>query len=306
MRHAFVRALIECARSDARVFLITADLGYSVLEPFAEEFPSRFLNVGIQEQNAVSLAAGMALAGRVPYVYSIVPFVTMRCFEQVRVDVAYARARVRLVGVGAGFGYGPAGATHHSIEDIAVMRTLPGMTVACPGDAHETVALVRASVDLAGPMYLRLGKGGEPLVHPREPALQIGRCLVVERGRDAWLLTTSNSLATGVEAGVVLRERGIDLAVVSFPTVKPLDGAFLEEVFASGLPVFTLEEHGLIGGFGAAIAEALADSNHRVRFTRFGVPDEYTHVVGSQERLRREYGLDAASVARRIVERMGA
>src|SRR3990167_1027873 len=161
MRKAFIETLIEAARRDERIFLITADLGYTIVEKFAEEFPRRFFNVGIQEQNAVSVAAGLALSGKIVYFYTIIPFATMRCYEQIRVDAAYLDTQVRLVGVGAGFSYGPAGATHHGLEDLALMRSLPNMTVLAPGDPHEVRALVRESVDVSGPVYIRLGRGGE-------------------------------------------------------------------------------------------------------------------------------------------------
>jgi transketolase len=191
--------LIEQARVDERIFVITPDLGFSVLEKFAEEFPDRFLNVGIAEQNAVGVAAGMALSGKIVYVYSIIPFITMRCFEQVRVDVAYMRTNVRLVGVGAGFSYGPAGATHHAIEDIAIMRALPNMTVCCPGDPVETRELVNRSFSHEGPMYIRLGKNGEKKIHPDNFSLSIGQAKWVRDGEDAVLITTGNMLEQGVE-----------------------------------------------------------------------------------------------------------
>ena len=165
MRKTFINTLVEEAKKDARIFLITPDIGYSVLEPFMEQFPERFLNVGVAEQNAVSIAAGLALSGMIPYVYTIAPFVTMRPFEQIRVDVAYMNTNVRIVGVGAGFSYGAAGATHHSIEDIAIMRAIPNMTVVCPGDPWEVREAVKQSLSYKGPIFLRLGKQGEPVIN---------------------------------------------------------------------------------------------------------------------------------------------
>src|SRR5436190_6908368 len=165
MRKTFINTLVELARKDERIFLITPDIGYSVLEVFMNEFPNRFLNVGVAEQNAVGIAAGMSLSGMIPYVYTINPFVCMRPFEQIRIDVAYMNTNVRIVGVGAGFSYGSAGATHHAIEDIAVMRCLPNMTVVCPGDPWEVENTVRASIKHKGPMFFRLGKQGEPVIN---------------------------------------------------------------------------------------------------------------------------------------------
>jgi transketolase len=217
VRNTFLKTLIECAREDERIWLITADLGFSVVEKFAEEFPNRFLNVGIQEQNAVSLAAGLALSGKIPYVYSIIPFATMRCFEQIRVDVAYLNTNVRLVGVGAGLGYGPAGATHHAIEDIAIMRALPNMTVLCPGDPHEISELTRASARHQGPVYLRVGKGGEPLIHSLDRKITIGKAVPVQEGQDLTLLTTSNMLELGQKIVSEHRDAGVSAMPVSRP-----------------------------------------------------------------------------------------
>ena len=156
----------ELARQDERVFLLTADMGYSVLETFRDEFPDRFLNTGIAEQNTISIAAGLASRGKIVFVYSIIPFVTMRCFEQVRLDLAYNNSNVKIVGVGAGFTYGSLGSSHHALEDIAIMRSLPNMTVLCPGDPIEARELIKQSYELMGPVYIRLGKNGEPKIHP--------------------------------------------------------------------------------------------------------------------------------------------
>ena len=164
-RTTFIQTLIELARKDERIFLLTPDMGYSVLEKFRDEFPDRFLNCGIAEQNTISLAAGLAASGKIVYVYSIIPFVTMRCFEQVRLDLAYNNTNVKLIGIGAGFTYGSAGTSHHAIEDIAIMRCIPNMTVLCPGDPIETRELIKRSYEMYGPTYIRLGKNGEPKIH---------------------------------------------------------------------------------------------------------------------------------------------
>ncbi len=292
MRSTFVNCLIEQARVDERIFVITPDLGFSVLEKFAEEFPDRFLNVGIAEQNAVGVAAGMALSGKIVYVYSIIPFITMRCFEQVRVDVAYMRTNVRLVGVGAGFSYGPAGATHHAIEDIAIMRALPNMTVCCPGDPVETRELVNRSFSHEGPMYIRLGKNGEKKIHPDNFSLSIGQAKWVRDGEDAVLITTGNMLEQGVELMEAENQAGHKVGLVSVPTVKPLDVAFIQDLIRRRIPLVTMEEHNIVGGLGSAVAEVIAESGQAVPFRRIAVPDEYPHCVGSQQYLRRHFSMD--------------
>jgi len=290
MRTAFIQCLTELAAKDERIYVITADMGFSVLEDFRERFPDRLLNVGIAEQNAVSVACGLALSGKVVYVYSIIPFVTMRCFEQVRVDVAYMNTNVRLVGVGAGFSYGPAGATHHAIEDIAIMRALPNMTVCCPGDPVEVREIIRRSGDYVGPMYIRLGKNGEPTIHESGQSIDIGQAVRLTEGEDLLLITTSNMLEEGKKwVDRLAVERGKRATLLSMPTIKPLDTTEILKFIARGIPIFTLEEHNRIGGLGSAVAEVIAESGNGVVFRRIGIPDLFMHTVGSQSFLREKY-----------------
>jgi transketolase len=286
MRTTFINTLTEAAKTNENIFIITPDLGFSVLERFRDLFPKRFLNVGIAEQNAVGVAAGLALSGKIVYVYSIVPFVTMRCFEQVRVDVAYMNTNVRLVGVGAGLSYGPAGATHHSIEDIAVMRNLPNMTVCCPGDPFEVREIVRQSVNYQGPMYIRLGKNGEPTIHNENQQLIIGKAIQVTEGEHLIIITTSNMLEEGKQIVDKLQSQGKSVSLVSMHTIKPFDTEAVLNLIQKRIPMVTLEEHNIIGGLGSAVAEVIAESGHAVRFKRIGIKDIFCHEVGSQQYLR--------------------
>jgi transketolase len=286
MRTTFINTLTEEAKSNENIFIITPDLGFSVLERFRDLFPKRFLNVGIAEQNAIGVAAGLALSGKIVYVYSIVPFVTMRCFEQVRVDVAYMNTKVRLVGVGAGLSYGPAGATHHSIEDIAVMRNLPNMTVCCPGDPFEVREIVRQSVNYPGPMYIRLGKNGEPAIHIENQKLTIGKAIQVTDGEDLIIITTSNMLEEGKQIAESLKAKGKSAALISMHTVKPFDTEAVLGLINRKIPIVTMEEHSIIGGLGSAVAEVIAESGQAVRFKRIGIKDIFCHEVGSQQYLR--------------------
>jgi transketolase len=292
MRSTFITTLIEQARIDERIFVITPDLGFSVLEKYIEEFPDRFLNIGIAEQNAIGVAAGLALSGKIVYIYSIIPFVTMRCFEQVRIDVAYMNLNVRLVGVGAGLSYGPAGTTHHAIEDIAIMRVLPNMTVCCPGDPVEVKEIVRRSFDHHGPMYIRLGKGGEPVIHPEGIRIEIGKAVTVCEGTDVVLLTTSNMLEQGRDWVIFWKDRNKSVKLVSMPTIKPIDKDAIIRIIESGLPIVTLEEHNIIGGLGSAVAEIIAEYGKPVKFKRIAITDIYPHFVGSQPFLRRKLGIN--------------
>jgi transketolase len=297
MRNAFIRALTEAAATDERIVFLTGDLGFKLFDDFAARYPGRFMNVGVAEATMAGVAAGMALEGKKPFIYSIVPFATLRCYEQIRNDICYHEADVTVVGVGGGYSYGPNGPTHHALEDIAVMRALPNMTILCPGDPAETVAAVHALARHRGPAYLRLGRAGEPNVHPGPVTLAIGDSLVVREGRDVVLLATGNMLATAVRVAGLLAPRGLGCRVVSMPTVKPLDVATIDAAVASGAAIATLEEHSLIGGFGAAVAEHLAEHGGAVRFQRFAAPDRFSHTCGDQEFHRAACGLDAPAIA---------
>ncbi|MEZ7892920.1 MAG: transketolase C-terminal domain-containing protein [Candidatus Wallbacteria bacterium] len=298
MRNTFINCLIELAEKDERIFLVTADLGFSVVEKYSEKFPDRFLNVGIAEQNAAGVSAGLALSGKIVYYYSIIPFVTMRCFEQVRNDIAYMNVNVRLIGVGAGYSYGPAGNSHHAMEDIAIMRAIPGMTVCCPGDIYELRELLIQSVNHNGPMYIRLGKGGEPQIYDSEvSSVNIGKISILNDGDNMVLITISNMLPVCKKIIDEYSQVGIKIALISVHTIKPID-LELKNILKKYKFIFTIEEHNIIGGLGSAIAEIIAENfdEHPVVFRRIGIKDFYTHDVGGQEYLRKLAGIDMLSI----------
>lgn len=289
------------ARNDERIFLITPDIGYSVLEVFRDEFPERYLNVGVAEQNSVSIAAGMALSGLIPYVYTINPFVCMRPFEQIRLDVAYMNTNVRLVGVGGGFSYGAAGATHHTLEDIAIMRVLPNMTVICPGDPWEVDKAVIESVNYKGPIFLRLGKQGEPLINDTEAEYKIGKAIRIKEGEDITLISTGNTLEIADTVTDKLKNKNIKASLISMHTVKPLDENAVMEILKNGKPVFTLEEHSLIGGLGSAVADIIAQSDFNPVFRKFGTEDKFSHYVGGHDYIREKFGLTSEKITENIL-----
>jgi transketolase len=308
MRNAFAAELLELAAADDRIVLLSGDIGNRLFDSFKERFPERFYNCGVAEQNMVGMAAGLAICGLRPICYTIASFATVRCLEQIRVDVCYHNVPVVIVGVGAGLGYAELGATHHACEDIAMMRSLPGMSVVCPGDPLEVRSTLAAAVKHAGPVYLRLGKKGEPVVHASRPELKIGRGIPVRDGGRAVLLINGTLLPIAIEAAALLAEQQLDVAVVSVPTVKPLDEELLNRAFADFQLVVTIEEHGLIGGFGSAVAEWLVDRREPLRtradFLRLGTADHFLHEAGDEHHARRHFGLDAASIAARVREEM--
>ena len=303
MRNTFVKTLIELAEKDERIFVITPDLGFSVLEEFEKKFPERFLNVGIAEANAVSIASGLALSGKIVYVYSIMPFVTMRPFEQIRVDVAYMNTNVRLVGVGAGVTYGPAGATHHSIEDIAIMRALPNMTVFSPCDPYEVEEITKESINYQGPMYFRLAKKGEPVISNPTKQIAIGKANYIKKidQSEIAIIFTGNASDIAVEVEEKLNANGYLVDLISMHSIKPFDYETLLSTISSKKYIFTIEEHSIIGGLGSVVSEFISESQFKPKFKRFALPDEYSHYVGSQSFIREKFGLTSNNIFNTIL-----
>jgi transketolase len=299
MRNEFAAELTQLASEDPRLVVLSGDIGNRLFDDYKAKFPTRFFNCGVAEANMMGLAAGMAMCGLRPLTYTITPFTTTRCLEQIRVDVCYHNVPVIIVGVGAGLSYAANGGTHHSCEDIAFLRVLPHMSVVCPGDAWEARAALRAALQQDGPVYIRLGKKGEPLVHGEMPAgFRIGKAIVMRPGSDVCLLSTGNLLPTVLEAADVLAEGGVSARVVSFHTVKPLDEELLAEVFQSFPAVLTIEEHSVLGGLGGAVAEWLSDQPRpRARLRRVGTSDTFLHEAGEQEHARECFGLTAPNIA---------
>jgi transketolase len=300
MRNTFINTLVEAAREHEDIFLLCGDLGYSVLELFANEFPDRFLNVGIAEQNMTQIAAGLALEGYNVFTYSIGNFPTLRCMEQIRYDVCYHQANVKVVAVGAGYAYGPLGTSHHTTEDLAMMRALPGMLVTAPGDACEAAAVARLCTTYKGPGYVRINKAGEPKVHKSVRLdLKVGQFLPIRSGRDVVIVTTGavlEPIAREVE------ERGLPWAIVSMPFVSHMDEQVLAEMANTYDHIITVEEHQLNGGFGSALLEKYSDLTTRGSIDkipsiyRIGISNEFQGYAGSQNYLRERAGIGLGSV----------
>lgn len=291
MRMVFAETLTKLAREDKDICIVTPDMGYSILDVFEKEFPDRFFNVGIAEQNAVSVAAGLALSGKKPYVYSIIPFVTMRCFEQIRVDVAYMNTNVKLVGVGAGFEYGSAGYTHQGVEDLSVMRCLPNMIVCGAGDNREIEEITKQSVEIDKPMYIRIGRHNRGIFNHCDE-IKIGKASVLEQGEDIALIATSNMLPGAFDYAEKLKKQGRKPYIISMHTVKPIDKEVILNLVNKGVEINTFEEHTIVGGLGTAVAEVIAESGKGVKFKRFGIPDVFSHYVGNQYYIKDQFGLN--------------
>ncbi len=297
MRTAFIQTLFELAEKDERINLIVGDLGYSVVERFAERFPERYLNVGVAEQNMTGVAAGMALCGKVVFTYSIANFPTLRCLEQIRNDVCYHNTNVKIVSVGGGLTYGPLGMSHHSSEDIAILRALPNMVVVAPADPVEARLATEAIVNHEGPCYLRLGKTGEPSVHQPGVKFRLGKAITVREGDDITIISTGGLLVNTVKVAEKLSRDGIEARVLSMHTLKPLDTETVLQAAEQTAAIVTLEEHSVIGGLGSAVVETLADAgNHGILIKRIALPSVYVSEVGSHEYLRTIFSLSVERI----------
>lgn len=302
MRDTFVRTLIALAKENPNIELITGDLGFGVLKPFWERLPDQFINAGIAEQNMTSAAAGMALEGKTVFTYSIGNFPTLRCLEQIRNDCAYHGANVKIVCVGGGFVYGSLGMSHHATEDIAVMRALPGVAVLCPGDLVEAEEATKAIVKYPGTCYLRLGRGGEKRIHDHIDNFEIGKAIKIHDGEKIAIFSTGAIFEEVADAEAILAEHDIYPAVYTFPTVKPIDRAAIARCAADFDMIVTVEEHNIVGGFGSAVAEVLAELPERASLLRIGIHDTYSSIVGSQKYLRSQFGLDSVGIATQVLE----
>lgn len=304
MRNAFAQEILELARKDPRVIVLSADIGNRLFDKYKAEFPDRFYNTGVAEANTISMAAGLAAEGFRPVCYTITPFITYRCYEQIRVDVCYHEMPVVVIGTGSGLSYASLGPTHHSCEDIAVMRALPGMKVAAPADAPEVKSCLAAALNADSPVYIRIGKKGEPVVHPQPPQFIWGKWNALKSGSDLCILSTGNMLQPALSLAEIFGKEKISVEVINASSVKPLDQSTLRRVFNDFKLIVTLEEHSLIGGFGSAVAEWLIDQNAypKAKFARFGTGDRFLHALGEQEYARKEYGIDEASLYAKIAQ----
>lgn len=303
MRNAFAKELNELAKENEAIVFLSGDIGNRIFDHFKELFPNRFFNCGIAEANMMGMAAGMALCGIKPVVYTITPFVTTRCLEQIKIDICYQNLPVIIIGVGSGLCYSVGGATHCSPEDIGLLRLFPNMTILCPGDAQEVKAAIRSALNCESPVYIRLGKKGEPIIHPNVPDFTIGKGIIVKEGNDICILSTGNMLPVAKEIGEYLETKEITTKVISFHTIKPLDEELLQSVFSKFKVIVTLEEHSVIGGLGGGIAEWLADNhNQKGKLVRIGIPDKFMTVTGNQEYARQHFGLTPDLIIKKILK----
>lgn len=304
MRKTFVKTLINLAKKDENIFLLTGDLGFSFFEEFAKQFPERFINCGVAEQNMMGVAAGLALGGKKVYVYSIIPFVTFRCLEQIRNDVCYQNLDVKIIGAGAGFSYGTLGATHHGIEDLAILRSLPNIVILSPADPVEMKELILKSYKIKNPVYIRMDKNGKNL-HDSKPKIIISNPLVFKEGKDGVIIATGAILETSINVMQKLANEGYNFKLISMHTIKPINEKVLLKEIEGQKLIFTLEEHNTIGGLASAVGEVLL--KHKVKdvvFKSMGVKSNYSGVIGNQDYLRKLNKIDEKNVHKIILKNL--
>tara|TARA_B110000027_G_scaffold68194_1_gene72907 strand:+ start:2908 stop:3831 length:924 start_codon:yes stop_codon:yes gene_type:complete len=303
MRNEFAKTLTELAKHNKNIVLLAGDIGNRLFDNFKKKYPDKFYNCGVAEANMTGVASGLASSGLRPITYTITPFNTARCFEQIRLDICYPNLPVIIVGTGSGLSYASLGATHHSMEDISILRTLPNLQIVCPADKKEVRQCLIEALKSDRPTYIRLGKKGEPEIHKKIPNLKIGKGLILKKGKDIAILGIGTTLSIAKECEQHLLKKNIYSDLISFHSPKPLDSKLLGSLFKTKKLIITIEEHGLIGGVGSAILE-WANTNKRdaSKVIRFGGPDRFLTGCGNQNEARKLIGLDSKKIIKKILQ----
>lgn len=300
MRNHLINKITEIAEKDKSIILVTADLGFSVVENFKDKFPDRYVNVGIAEQNMAAVAAGLALEGNTVFIYSIGNFPTLRCIEQIRNDICYHNANVKILAVGSGFAYGTLGMTHHATEDLAIMRAMPNMHVFTPCDSISAEAIAEDICKIQGPCYVRLERGGEPVVFNKNEHFAVGELKELRKGKYIAVITIGTVVNEALKAADELLKENKKISVYSAYSLKPIDKKQILEIAENNKYIITVEEHQTAGGLGSVIAEIIVEINVEAKLIRLGLHDEFTSVVGSQEYLREVYGISHDNILNKI------
>ena len=296
MRNTYLKEVYNLAAKDRNVLSLVADNGMIVYDDFRRDFPEQYFNFGISEGHMITAAAGMASCGKIPFAYTIGAFLAYRSFEFIRLDVCLQKMNVKIVGIGAGMSYGYLGPTHHTTEDIAVLRTLPNLTLLSPASAKETKALVNYAYELNGPVYIRLGNNLKEELYPEDVQVIPGKGTILKEGNDIVIFSTGDITYHVMTAAKLLEEEGIHATVISMHTIKPFDSQLVVDMAQRSTKLFTVEEHSIIGGLGSAVAEVLTDNGCSAGLKRIGLNDVFAHGYGNQEQVRKANGLDADGI----------
>ena len=298
MRNAFAKEITTLAKSVPNLVLLSGDIGNRLFDEYKDVKNSNFLNCGIAEANMMGVAAGLAMSGLKPIIYTITPFTTKRCFEQIRVDVCYHNVPVIIIGTGYGLSYASLGPTHHSLEDFAIFRAIPNITILAPSDSVELKKCLHEALKMDTPVYMRIGKKGESVVTEESSILQIGKSVNFKKGKDVCLIGTGTIMSEVLEASELLEKNGVSTHVEGFHTIKPLDKKSLQRLFKSSNVISVIEEHSSIGGLFGAISEwkSLENNFNNTHLLSLGTKDEFMHEVGTQQHARRKNGIDALTI----------
>lgn len=298
MRTAFLQKLITLMYKHEDVVTLTADMGFSVFEDVQKQFPKRFINTGVTEQSSIGIAAGFALSGYKVFFYAQAPFATMRCFEQIRLDIAYNHLNVKIVGAASGFSLNQLGVSHFALEDVALMRLLPNMTIFTPGDPIEAAWATIKAYEINGPAYIRITKSGSPIIHKEFKRVKLGKGIKMNDGDGFSLFVSGSLLPLGKEIIEYFGKVGKKGSLISIVTIKPIDKNLILKEAKRTKKIFTLEEHSIIGGLGSTVAEILAESGINAQLLRLGAPDKFTGITGSQSYLLQYNGLSKEKIVK--------
>jgi len=302
-RKAFSEALFELAKEDRDIVVLTSDSrGSASVENFAEYLPGQFIDVGIAEQDLISIASGLAGCGKKPFVFAPACFLSTRSIEQIKIDVAYTNRNVKIVGVSGGVSYGPLGSTHHSLEDIAFMRAIPNMTVILPCDVNQTRALVKSLVSYNNPAYIRMGRNTVENVYDEDVSFSIGKASLLSDGEDATIIATGEVVKTACDAASILRDKDIYARVIDMHTVKPIDEEIIVESARKAKLIVTVEEHNIRGGLGSAVAEVLI-RRLPIKMYMAGIPDEFP-IIGSQKEILEYYNITPEGISNIVLKEL--
>jgi transketolase len=303
MRDHFVEALTEEAELNKNIVLITGDLGFGVLNNFANKFPRQYINAGVAEQNMTGIASGLGMDGKIVFTYSIGNFNTLRCLEQIRNDACYHNANVNIVSIGGGFSYGALGYSHHATEDIAIMRAIPNLRVFVPCDFWEVQEITRKVIELGGVNYIRIDKSSTERNIELEKVLEIGKGRVLSEGSDLTIIATGGIIDLALKAQNEIAKEGISLKIISFHSIKPIDRELILDCSLNTGGIITLEEHSMIGGLGSAVSEVLMqECCFPKKFKMLGLESKFSTIVGSQEYLRSTNNLDVKCIVNVVKE----
>lgn len=302
MRDVFFERLYERAEKDSRIILVLADTGGFFSKKFSQKLKKQFINVGIAEQNAIGIAAGLAQEGKKPFLFNILPFATLRCYEQIRIDLCCMNLSVSIVGIGAGFDYNTLGPTHHGTEDIGVMRGLPGMTVFSPSDNFMVREMVNYCIKKQGPKYIRLDRTGDPLVYDKNKKFNMERGFnVLHKGKDICIIATGRMVIRALELAKTLTRYSKNAGVIDLFKIKPIQEDLLCDALSPYRHITTLEEHFITGGLGSAVLEMLSNNAQDKQVLRLGIPDKFCRIYGDRSYLQKENYLDLESLQKRLL-----